>query len=418
MKKKTIAMLMAVMMSLGCGMTAFAAEQPAEADPFAEENEVVVADDTAVAEETGLYEEGGPCGPDATWDLGFDGTLTILAPDCMTMCPWQGDPVKVAAITKGVLIGSLNLDDHSFNNCVNLTSISLSDPLQQIEYNAFDGCVSLPVVLLPSSLQKIQTRAFANCPKLQDITFLGQPWEVAADAFAVTAAEAKAAGVSYPVITRIHTANDAIKTALKSYNWAANGRTPVFDGEQAPDQPSGGFVDVEPGKYYYDAVQWAVQNEITSGTSRTTFGPADSCTRAQAVTFLWRANGKQDPTAANTFSDVPAGAFYETPVAWAVGRNVTSGTSATTFGPSDTCTRAQIVTFLYRAAEEPPVTGSNTFSDVPAGSFYEKAVTWAVENGITNGTGNGQFSPKATCTRAQIVTFLYKFSKCCTVSAN
>ncbi len=171
---------------------------------------------------------------------------------------------------------------------------------------------------------------------------------------------------------------------------------------------TGQFFDVPNGQYYTDPVAWAVKNGITSGTSETMFSPDRACTRAQAVTFLWRAAGQPKVSGGASFSDVPAGQYYSEAVAWAVATGVTAGTSPGRFSPDAPCTRAQIVTFLYRAAGAPAVSGGGGFYDVPTGAYYDLPVRWAVENGITDGTGSGRFSPASPCTRAQIVTFLYR----------
>lgn len=169
------------------------------------------------------------------------------------------------------------------------------------------------------------------------------------------------------------------------------------------------FTDVYEGAYYADAVEWAVANGITSGTSATTFSPDASCTRAQMVTFLWRAAGSPAPAATiNPFTDVDSGAYYYDAVLWAVEQGITSGTSATTFAPDAAVTRGQTVTFLYRAAGAPAVSGSSAFTDVAADAYYASAVVWAVSEGVTNGTSATTFSPDADCTRAQIVTFMYR----------
>ena len=167
------------------------------------------------------------------------------------------------------------------------------------------------------------------------------------------------------------------------------------------------FYDVPNDAYYFDAVKWAAENGITSGVGDGLFAPDLACTRAQIVTFLWRAAGEPEPESECGFTDVPADSYYAKAVAWAVENGITNGTGDGKFSPDDTCTRAQGVTFLWRAAGKPVGTAGG-FSDVPAGSYYAGAVAWAVENGITNGTGNGRFSPDAPCTRAQIVTFLYR----------
>ena len=172
------------------------------------------------------------------------------------------------------------------------------------------------------------------------------------------------------------------------------------------NETSFAFKDVQKGAYYFDAVAWAVKHQITSGTSATEFSPEASCTRGQIVTFLWRAAGCPEPKTGSSFSDVPAGSYYAKAVAWAVENGITTGTGDGRFSPNAGCTRAQAVTFLYRALGK-QTNSSTRFSDVPAGSYYADAVSWAVENNVTNGTGAATFGPNLDCTRAQIVTFLY-----------
>ena len=170
------------------------------------------------------------------------------------------------------------------------------------------------------------------------------------------------------------------------------------------------FVDVPEGSFYYDPVLWAVENGITNGVDATHFGPNDSCMRAHVVTFLWRAAGSPEPQQShNPFVDVKATDFYYKPVLWAVENGITNGLDATHFGPFAYCNRAQVVTFLHRALGNPePASSRNPFTDVPDGSFYHKPVLWAVENGVTNGLSATTFGPTAICNRAQIVTFLYR----------
>ena len=167
------------------------------------------------------------------------------------------------------------------------------------------------------------------------------------------------------------------------------------------------FADVSTDAYYYEAVKWAAKKGITGGTGDGTFNPNGSCTRAHIVTFLWRAAGSPEPKSTVSFADVPAGSYYAKAVAWAVENGITLGTGDGTFSPNATCTRAQSVTFLYRALGTAPTT-VNGFTDVTADAFYADAVAWAVESGVTNGTSASTFSPNNGCTRAQIVTFLYR----------
>ena len=172
------------------------------------------------------------------------------------------------------------------------------------------------------------------------------------------------------------------------------------------------FVDVPAGSYYEDAVDWAVENGITQGTDDTHFSPDGICTRAQAVTFLWRAAGSPEPeTRAMPFADVPVGSYYYDAVLWAVENGITKGTSDTTFSPNMTCTRAQIVAFLWRSEKSPAAGTANPFADVKSTAYYADAVLWAVKENITKGTTSTTFSPDADCTRAQIVTFLWRCKK-------
>ena len=155
---------------------------------------------------------------------------------------------------------------------------------------------------------------------------------------------------------------------------------------------------------------WAVEEGITNGIGEGVFGPGKPCTRGQIVTFLWRAYGSPEPKGTeNPFSDMTEDAYYYKAVLWAVEQGITTGISETAFGPDKTCTRAQVATFLWRAQGKPvPVTTENPFVDIAENDYYFTAVLWAVENAITNGTGNGLFSPNKDCTRGQIVTFLYR----------
>ena len=179
-----------------------------------------------------------------------------------------------------------------------------------------------------------------------------------------------------------------------------------------PEVPGTSFTDVPAGAYYEEAVGWAVEKGITKGTSDSTFTPDGVCTRAQAVTFLWRAAGSPAAKAGSLpFADVKAGSYYDDAVRWAVENGVTVGTSATTFSPNATCSRAQIVTFLWRAQKSPAAGSANPFDDVANNAYYADAVQWAVQKDITKGTGATAFSPDANCIRAQIVTFLYRSMK-------
>ena len=203
--------------------------------------------------------------------------------------------------------------------------------------------------------------------------------------------------------------------AVKSYTFENVSRTHTIEVifMKANGNPQTGvFVDVATGSYYEDAVDWAVENGITKGTDDTHFSPDGICTRAQAVTFLWRTAGSPEPeTHTMPFTDVPAGSYYYDAVLWAVENGITKGTSDTTFSPNMTCSRAQIVAFLWRSEKSPAAGTANPFADVKSTAYYADAVLWAVKENITRGTTNTTFSPDADCTRAQIVTFLWRCKK-------
>ena len=203
--------------------------------------------------------------------------------------------------------------------------------------------------------------------------------------------------------------------AMKSYtfeNVRRNHAIEVIFTKANGNPQTGVFVDVATGSYYEDAVDWAVENGITKGTDDTHFSPDGICTRAQAVTFLWRTAGSPKPeTRAMPFTDVAAGSYYYDAVLWAVENGITKGTSDTTFSPNMTCSRAQIVAFLWRSEKSPAAGTANPFADVKSTAYYADAVLWAVKENITKGTTSTTFSPNADCTRAQIVTFLWRCKK-------
>lgn len=214
----------------------------------------------------------------------------------------------------------------------------------------------------------------------------------------------------------------AIKAAREAYDALTDAQkelVPNYDtlvaaekkyAELTKDDTKMVFTDVSESDYYYDAVKWAVEKEITNGTSDTTFSPAASCTRAQMVTFLWRAAGSPKAnTTTCVFTDVDKDAYYYEALLWAVENGITNGTSATTFSPDAVCTRGQMATLLYRSAKGPVVTGTHSFTDVKADAYYNDAVIWAAAEGITVGTSDTTFSPDANCTRGQMVTFLYRY---------
>ena len=183
---------------------------------------------------------------------------------------------------------------------------------------------------------------------------------------------------------------------------------PVFVKETAADPADDLFRDVSASDYFYEPVKWAKENGITDGVSDTEFAPHDGCTRAHTVTFLWRAAGSPEPKTAATFSDIAAGSYYAKAVAWAIENGITNGTSATTFSPDAVCTRGQMAALLHRYQHTPKTEGGNPFSDVKASDYCYDAIRWAYATGVTTGTSATTFIPAQPCTRAHLITFLYR----------
>ncbi len=206
--------------------------------------------------------------------------------------------------------------------------------------------------------------------------------------------------------------NDATasKNGTKTRTCSLCGATQTITASGTMLKPA--FRDVSPKEFYAIPVNWAVSKGVTTGTSATTFSPNDDCTRGQIVAFLWRAAGQPKPKSnRNPFTDVSSNQYYYKAVLWAVEKGITTGTSSTTFSPNASCTRSQVVTFLWRAKGKPAMSASNPFADISGKAYYYSAVLWAVEKGITNGVSPTAFGPEQTCTRGQIVTFLYRAYK-------
>ena len=371
-------------------------------------------------------------GDNVKWSLDSSGVLTISGSgkmadyaeepeECMYRfwnAPWEELDVKSVVIKDGVTnIGAgafafTEIEDISipstvtdigvvaFSNCENLQTITipssvknidnaafrqsgiksaaLPNGLKQIEYCAFVGCSNLESVTIPGTVTSIGWRAFDICDNLKNVYFGGS--------------QAQWRSVN------VEKYNDVLSTVTMHYDY------------KYPDASttSTGFADVASDAYYTEPVQWAVENKITNGTDATHFSPDQGCTRGQVVTFLWRAAGSPTVSGDAGFVDVKSTDYFYDAVKWAVANNITNGTDATHFSPSATCTRGQVVTFMYRAKGSPATSGSCGFVDVKSSDYYYNAVIWAVANEITNGTDATHFSPSATCTRAQVVTFLYR----------
>lgn len=311
-------------------------------------------------------------------------------------------------------------------------SYTIPNSVTSIGDSAFSRCTNLKSVAIPDSVKSIGKYAFYDCTSMTDVYYSGSEaqwknisgvdgcFDGAAIHFAqgehkhsytvaITAPTCTAAGYTVYTCSCGSSYKDNYTDALgHSYvNGACTRCGAKATGTLTPVTPTG-FVDVPTDAFYANAVKWAVENEITSGVGNNRFDPNGQCTRGQVVTFLWRAAGKPITKTLISFSDVQPGAYYYEAVKWAVANGITAGTDAAHFSPNATCTRGQVVTFLFRAANSPSASTFSSFSDVPATAFYYNAVNWAVANGITSGVGNNRFAPNDTCTRGQVVTFLYR----------
>ena len=303
-----------------------------------------------------------------------DGVLTVSGSgECTNAWMNNYSPNNVKKIVIGS--GITSIGRAAFQGCAYVKSVDIANGVTKICRGAFTQCWALESVIIPTSVNTIEMTAFGNAisgSTMNDVYYCGS----AAQWGRISIGE--------------H--NDSLLKASFHYNY----------------DPNMSFTDVAAGSYCYDAVQWAVANGITKGTDATHFSPNAGCTRGQVVTFLWRAAG--EPTVGGNvgFVDVAPGSYCYEAVKWAVANGITNGTDATHFSPNATCTRGQVVTFLWRAAGEPVVSGNVGFVDVAPGSYCYNAVQWAVAKGITKGTDTTHFSPNATCTRGQVVTFLYR----------
>lgn len=272
----------------------------------------------------------------------------------------------------------ISIGEGSFQSCYGLTSVTILDGVTNIEEQVFDMCSNLTSVTIPDSITIIGSAAFCTNGSISDIYYNGSETQWNA--------------------IYIGTNND-FSNATIHYNSSIVNPTPT-----PTTSTVGSFSDVKTTDYFADPVKWAIDRNITAGTTNTTFSPNQTCTTAQILTFLWRAKGEPAPTVANPFSDVSTGDYYYKAALWAYENGLVSGSS---FGGNSPCTRAQTVTYQWKLAGSPAAPAAN-FSDVSASADYATAVAWAVQKGVTAGTSDTTFSPSDTCTRGQIVTFLYR----------
>ena len=362
---------------------------------------------------------------------------------------------KCASLTSVTLSSSVTfLGEGAFGYCSGLTEIALPENLSSLGNYVFEACASLRTVTIPEALRVIPTGAFLGCSGLVSVDVPETVTMIEGLAFSECDA-LKTLVIRNPLCwveheERFGYLNELDRTVFPD-TLGINNRVTVFG--KTVENPSddfeyeewrtvdgivpgwneyhrflrartyaarygydfcevGTFSDVPAGKWYEIPVAWAYGNGITSGTGNGNFSPNQACTREQIVTFLWKAYGSPEAAGEELpFTDVVAGKYYEDAVRWAYHHDpqITGGMNGTTFGVGKPCTRAQVVTFLYAAAGKPePKTAENPFTDVKETDYFYKAVLWAVENGITSGTTPTTFSPKQTCTRAQVVTFLYQ----------
>ena len=267
------------------------------------------------------------------------------------------------------------LGAHAFDGCDRMNVLWILAPLRVIEANTFRACYGLRDVFLSGGIGMIDHNAFQHDSIILDIYYGGSREQFIAMVQNISSELTSGA-------IRFH------------YNFALN--------------PDVSFADVPAGEWYADSVLWAAQRGITTGTEPGRFSPGAVCTRAQMVTFLWRAMGSAEPffPNENPFTDVSPADYYYKAVLWARERSIAKGTSETTFSPNSTVTRAETVTFLSRAADDLPSIRTSSYTDVPRDAYYHEAVLWAENDGVTTGVAPGVFGPDLPCTRAEIVTFL------------
>ena len=370
---------------------------------------------------------------------GCDNLISVTIPDGVTTIADSAFFACESLTSVTIGNGVTSIGDYAFRDCESLTSVTIPDSVTSISHSAFSWCDSLTSITIPDSVTTIDGYAFSNCESLTSVTIPDSVTSIGDWAFidcsgltsvtvgngVTTIGVCVFSGCSS--LTSVTIGNGVTSIGASAFAYCDGLRDVWYTGS-ADDRNSiaieesneplinamwhykNPFTDIKESDFYYAPVLWAVENGITSGTSKTTFAPNEACTRGQIATFLWRAAGCPNPkTSKNPFTDVKSSDFYYKAVLWAVGEGITSGTSKTTFGPNAPCTRGQIATFLHRAAGSPAPKGSNNpFKDVGSNQYYYKAVLWAVENNITSGTSATTFSPNAACTRGQIVTFLYR----------
>ena len=339
----------------------------------------------------------GVCSDTTNWSLA-DGILSISAS--------QDAPNAISRIATPMST-QIRMPDYSnieatpwYRYRTMIERIVVRGGVEYIGANAFFSLPNVTEVYIGSDVSAIGSDSFGACPQVETITFYGDAPAMDNSVFAGTTA-----AISYPADNA--TWDDA---ALGAFGDDVTHEPYEGTPPEIPEPRNNPFTDIKRGSYYYDAVLWAADQGIASGITNTTFVPGSQCTRAQAVTFLWRASGKPEPSSSShPFTDANEKAYYYKAMLWAVENGITAGMTSTTFEPDRVCTRGQVVTFLWRAAGKPePSSTSHPFTDINEKAYYYNAMLWAVEDGITAGMTPTTFEPERTCTRGQVVTFLYR----------
>ncbi len=371
---------------------------------------------------------------------------SVTIPNSLTRIPDSAFYQCTSLSDISIPVSVTEIGEFAFAYCGALKKMTIPDGVSKIERCMFYECTNLNSVTIPNSVTSIREEAFSSCKRLADVYYGGDKTDWGCIYIENGNEPLGAARRHYNVNLKTDTVNQAIdaanavnrsiytkesleamdvaveiaKAAMESGNQDAINRSLAALNaaikalvKRMDTDDSFRFDDTQNSNaFYYDAVYWAygAKPQITNGLDKTHFGPDKSCTRGQVVTFLWRTAGCPKPGKTETaFTDLPEKAFYAKAVAWAVEKGITKGMTATTFAPDATCTRGQIVTFLWRFKGEQKASSTATpFKDVSSKAFYAKAVAWAVENNVTNGMTKDTFAPEATCTRGQIVTFLYR----------
>ena len=323
--------------------------------------------------------------------------------------PGSVEAVEAGAFRYCTALRSLSMDYgikvigyDAFEHCESLTSVAIPNSVTALNEKAFEGCTSLSSVILPKdSLEEIGINIFLDCDNLRNVYFRG------------TAPSAEVLESNWCLGNRD-------KMTLYYVEGQKGWTSPTLHGFLTATWSGHVATDVVDTDYFYTPVHWAMETGITTGVGKDLFRPENTCTRGQIVTFLWRSAGCPEPkTTESPFTDISEKDYYYKAVLWAVEQGITNGVGRNHFSPEGTCTRAQVATFLWRAAGEPtPESQTVSFTDVPDGTYYTQAVQWAVEQGITTGVGKNRFSPDGLCTRGQIVTFLWRAAGEPTVSGS